>query len=152
MNYELINLKAKKVAGLTIRTTNEDMKCIKDMEVLWGRFYGENIPQKLNEIAGAVSYGVYNNYESDITKPYDYTAAMDVLSDNQDEGVSVIDIPAGKYALFSAKGDMVKIVGELWQTIWEADLQRTFECDFESYTVGEAGLSETLVEIYISVK
>ncbi|MDA3850202.1 MAG: GyrI-like domain-containing protein [Spirochaetaceae bacterium] len=151
MNYERVDIKEKKVAGITVRTSNENMKCIEDMGKLWQRFQGEAVPGKIQGITGPVSYGVYHNYESDLTKPYDYTAAMEVASLDQSGEIQGRTIPAGNYAKFSGRGNMVEVVGQLWQQVWAADLQRSYSYDFEAYQMGETGPEDTLVEIFISL-
>jgi predicted transcriptional regulator YdeE len=47
--------------------------------------------------------------------------------------------------------DLVEVVGQLWQQVWAADLQRSYSYDFEAYQMGETGPEDTLVEIFISL-
>ena len=43
MNYEIVNLKEKKVAGLNIRTNNNDPNMNKSIGELWNKFFKEGI-------------------------------------------------------------------------------------------------------------
>ncbi|MBI9097722.1 MAG: AraC family transcriptional regulator [Spirochaetaceae bacterium] len=150
MNYEVVEIEEKKVAGLKIRTTNEDMKCLGDMSELWQKFFGENLQGVINNPLGKCSYGVYYNYESDLTKPYDYMAGLEVCEANSDFDNTII--PGGSYARFTAKGNVQQVVGELWQSIWTSGLDRSYVCDFESYRNDSKGMDKQTVDIYISLK
>lgn len=150
MDYEVISVEEKKIAGLKIRTTNENMKCIGDMGELWQKFFAENIPGTINAAVGTCSYGVYNNYESDLTKPYDYMAGMEV--EKTDDEMELSLIPSGSYARFSGQGNVQQVVGELWQKVWASGLSRSYLCDFELYRNDSPDMNNQTVEVYISLK
>ena len=150
MNYEIVEIEEKKVAGLKIRTTNEDMKCLGDMSELWQKFFGENLPGAISNSVGACSYGVYNHYESDLSKPYDYLAGLEIKRSDSSYESSII--PAGIYARFTAKGNIQQVVGELWQQVWSTDLNRSYLCDYECYHNDSPDMSNQTVEIFIGLK
>ncbi|WP_291559477.1 MULTISPECIES: hypothetical protein [unclassified Clostridium] len=41
MNYEIVNIQEKIVAGIGVETTNKNMKAMTDIGMLWGKFIGE---------------------------------------------------------------------------------------------------------------
>jgi len=150
MKYELVEIEKRIVSGLKIRTTNEDWKCIADMGALWQDFFEKNVPGSVKNAVGNQTYGVYNNYESDLTKPYDYTAGIQVsISDSSFESIT---IPAGTYAKFSGKGNVQEAVGAIWKDVWGSDINRSYLCDFELYLNNSADMNNQTVEVYISVK
>ncbi len=152
MNYEVVEIEEKYLVGKKIRTTNEDWKCIQEMGALWQNFHGENFSARIDNVINSHSYGVYNNYESDLTKPYDYTAAVEVSECRDDtEEESFVKVPKGKYARFTGKGNVQEIVGQLWQQIWESDLKRSYLCDFEQYNNDSTDMNDQTVEVYISI-
>ena len=46
---------------------------------------------------------------------------------------------------------MVQAVAEAWQTIWQMELPRSFQCDFEEYQNDDMG-DNAEVHIYIGLK
>lgn len=149
MSYELVEVKGGTFSGIKVKTTNENMLCIKDMGELWNRFMTENLPGKICSVEAGSLYGLYLNYEGDFTKPYEYMACMKVIE--ADSSYTCINVPDGKYARFTAIGDMVSVVGELWAEIWETDLNRSYKFDFEKYYDCDDRGSQK-VEIYIGVQ
>ena len=68
MNYEIVNLQEKIIAGIGVKTTNKDMKAMADIGRLWEEFIGkkiiDSIPMKVNEKA----IGLYTEYEGKLYK------------------------------------------------------------------------------------
>ncbi len=149
MDYSVVDVEEKYVTGLKIRTTNENWKCLEDMGNLWQKFMTENIPGSIENKQGTSSYGLYNNYESDLSKPYDYTTGVEIGSPSS--GFTVERIPSGKYAKFEGKGNVRQVVGELWQIIWKTDLKRKYTVDFEMYMNDSSDMNNQTVAIYISI-
>lgn len=152
MNYEIVNLQEKIVAGIGVETTNKNMKAMADIGMLWGRFIGEKIidtiPMRVNEKA----IGLYTEYEGDYTKPYKFYCAVEVSSaiDEKDDIVTKV-IQSGKYGKFTVKGHMQKAVGEAWEKIWSMDLDRKYSCDFEVYHNDSEDINNQTIDIYISL-
>jgi predicted transcriptional regulator YdeE len=137
MQPTLQRKEAFNVSGLTIRTTNEAVEDPKAgaINVLWTRFFDERIyqstPDRINDMR---LYGVYSRYESDDRGPFDITAGVAVA-----KGPSAIRIEAGDYLVFTAQGEMPKMVLSLWQTIWKyfeqhPEIRRSYRSDFEAYS------------------
>lgn len=55
-------MKAIKIIGIEVRTTNENGQALEDLDRLWGRFFSEKIAEKIpNKIRNDI-YAVYTNY------------------------------------------------------------------------------------------
>lgn len=146
MKHRIETLPAFDVVGLQIRTSNA--QAMETIGPLWGRVYA-------GELAGAVPggmerlYAVYSNYESDHTGEYDYLIGFAVnANDNVPDGQTHLRVPAAKYAVVTAKGEMPGALIETWMQIWQADLPRAFGADFEIHDPATPGE----VEIWLSVK
>lgn len=151
MNYEIVRLEEKKAIGIKARTNNTSPDMGAVIGGLWGRFYSQGfydaIPGKVN---GKV-LGIYTEYAGN--EMSDYTIVTACEADREapvpDDMVSVT-IPAGKYAKFVAKGDLHGAVAECWQEIWNTDLSRSFDCDFEEYQ--NSSMDEAEIHIYVGLK
>lgn len=141
------------VVGISARISNEGESAVKDIEALWGRFWGEEvqhqIPQKLNDDI----YAVYSDYETDHTGPYTLTIGLSVSSlDNIPEGFTVMAIEEDAYEKFVSKGKMPDAVLKTWFEIWaDKELNRAFRKDFtvhgEKYFDGDQAEVETFISI-----
>lgn len=150
MNYEIVNLEEKIVAGVSAVTNNyaPDMGAV--IGGLWERFYAgiyAAIPDKTNGKA----LGIYTDYTGDEKDDYTVMVACETSSGQVPvDGVTVRRIPAGRYAKFVVKGHMVQAVADFWQLLWTMDLPRAFSCDFEEYQDGSMDNAE--IHIYIGLK
>lgn len=151
MMYEIVELEAKTVAGLTARTRNDapDMSAV--IGGLWQRFYQDgvcaSIPDKKNDKA----LGIYTDYSDGASGEYSVLVACEVENTgNIPENVTVRLLPKSKYAKFVIKGHMQKAVADFWEKLWQMDLPRSFVCDFEEYQNSDPENSE--IHIYIGLK
>ncbi len=148
MNYEIVNLEEKIVVGLTARTGNNDPDCPKIVGGLWQDFMGRGVYEALKNKTNMYCVGLYTDYNfEEIT--YDVTVGAEV-SENGNPELSVKTIPAGKYAVFNVKGDVVTDVTNAWNEIWAMPLERTYTADFEEYLSNENGVAD--INIYVGLK
>ena len=150
MNFEVVNLKEKTVAGVTARTSNlsPDMGMI--IGGLWKRFYEDGIYGQLPGQVDGQALGIYSDYEGDEKGEYSVTVACEVeKADSLPEGAIVKKIPEGKYAKFIVRGDMHKAVAKFWQELWQMDLDRAFTYDFEEYQ--DDSMEDAEIHMYISL-
>ena len=141
------------VVGISARISNEGDSAVKDIEALWGRFWGEEIqlqiPYKLNDDI----YAVYSDYETDHTGPYTLTIGLSVSSlDNIPDGFTAITLEEDAYEKFTSRGKMPDAVLKTWFEIWaDKDLKRAFRKDFtvhgEKYFNGDQAEVETFISI-----
>lgn len=148
---KLVEKDEQRIIGLSTRTTNT-----KEMDPTTGRIgplwkeFDDKVEvdyQKGNRV-----YGVYFNYESDATGEYSVLAGTDQLEAKTSADLETIIIRSGKYLVFSAKGDIPRIVFETWGRIWEyfskndAEYERSYTTDYEHY------VNQNEIDVYIAVK
>jgi predicted transcriptional regulator YdeE len=146
-----VEFNEKRIIGISTRTTNA-----KEMDPstgrigpLWKEFDAQVEVDYKN---GKRVYGVYFNYESDATGEYSILAGTDQLDANSSAKLETIVIPSGKYLVFTAKGDIPRIVFDTWGRVWEyfskkdAEYDRSYITDFEYY------VNQNEIEVYIAVK
>lgn len=139
MEPNIAHLSSFHVAGLTVRTNNRDESTQDSAKIpdLWGRFFSDNVAEKIPQrVPDAPIVGVYSNYESDASGAYDVTAGVSVSTPNRD--FDNVEIQAGKYMVFEARGTMPAAVIQTWGAIWayfeeHPQVQRSYATDFESY-------------------
>lgn len=151
MNYEIVNLKEKTVVGLSARTNNTSPEMEKVIGGLWQKFYSPEICPKIKNRANQKALGIYTDYDSDENGDYTVAVMCEVTEASElPDGSEERKIPAGRYAKFTVKGNMVTAVREFWQELWNTDLNRAFVCDFEEYQNADPENAE--IHIYISLK
>lgn len=151
MNYEIVHLAAKKMAGLKVRTSNSDLSMGSRIGELWGRLYEGGVYQSISGKKNGNSIGLYTNYESDVRGEYDVVVGCEI-----DEDAAVSDsletaiIPAGKYAKFIVRGHVQQAVANFWMQLWSMDLDRKYSGDFEEYQSGD-DMDNAEIHIYIAL-
>jgi len=142
-----------KLIGLKLhgKTTNHNNQSSRDCGSLWQKFEANNIfsliPGKLSDEV----YAVYFEYENDETSPFSYFIGCKVdMNDEPPEGLSKLIIPAQIYKKRTAKGTMPACIADAWKEIWNSDLNRSFEYDFEVYGERSRDWSNAEVDIFIS--
>lgn len=150
MKYEIVNLKEKTLAGLSARTNNASPEMEKIIGGLWEKFYSPEIYPKIKNKADDKALGVYSDYDSDENGDYTVSVMCQVTgAETLPEGTESRKIPAGKYAKFVVKGNMITAVREFWQELWKTELNRAYICDFEEYQNSDTENAE--IHIYISL-
>lgn len=151
MNYEIVNLKEKTVVGFCARTNNASPDMGKTIGGLWQKFYMEDGYPLIPNKADSKALGIYTDYAADEKGDYTVMVACEVTDIADISGCfTVRKIPAGSYAKFIVKGNMVTAVAEFWQELWKMDLNRAYVCDFEEYQNGDCENAE--IHIYIGLK
>lgn len=152
MNYEIVKLEEKKLAGFCARTSNAAPDMKETIGGLWKQLFETGTFFTLENKVNAYSIGLYSDYENREMGDYDITVGCEVSDFSKvPEGMTTKTIPAGNYAKFVIFGDMQEAVGQAWAEIWQLPLERTFTGDFEEYvSSNETGPAE--IHIYIAVK
>ncbi len=146
MNYEIVNLEAKIIVGVSATTSNDDPKMGEIIGKLWADFYQGSIHEKIKNKVNEYAIGLYSDYTQN---GYTVTAGNEVSKCENSDLVTKI-IPAGKYAKFSVQGDMQQAVAQAWGEIWQMDLERSFAGDFEEYL--NSDYDNAKIDIYIALK
>ncbi len=142
------------IIGISIRTTNENGQAIKDLEIVWGKFWEEEIQKQIPNKVNDNIYAVYTNYETDFTGPYTAIIGLPVSSlENIPEGFEGITIENAVYQKFVSKGKMPEAVINTWMEIWQnKNLNRTYKADFTIHGKKYYDGDDAEVETFIAIK
>ena len=150
MSYALEIQPKKLIIGIEVRTGYSTFceKCPQH----WGRFFSEQVFQKIpNKVNDAV-YGIYTEYDGDYTGDYTYVIGCEVSNlDEIPEGLVGKEIPESKYAVYKAAGEFPKSVEKTWGEIWSGNLKRAYTSDFEIYRPGFDPVNNSDVLVYIAL-
>ena len=149
MEYKVIELEEKLVSGIKVRTNNFSENVYEVIGGLWKKFYSETYNKIENKVNGR-SLGIYTEYENDEKGDYTMMTACEISSSDKNNDMIIKKIPAGKYAVFTIRGDVRTEVGKFWEQLWKMKLDRTFICDYEEYCEGT--MEDCLINIYIGIK
>lgn len=151
---QTVKIEPFKIIGISIRTTNENGQASQEIAELWQRFMSENVISKIpNKIDNAV-YSLYTEYESDHTKPYTTILGCKVENlDNLPNGMVGKSFDGGTYSKTTAKGDLMQgLVVHQWSKIFEMELDRTYDADFEIFGEKAQNPADAEVEFYVGIK
>lgn len=149
MQYEIVTLPEKTVVGIAARTSNTDPNCGAIIGGLWSRFYGEGIYAALPGKVTGKALGLYTDYDGAAWADYTAMVACEVSTVPDTMDYAVTTIPAGRYARFIVRGHVQQAVAAAWHEIWQMDLPRAFQCDFEEYQDG--ALEQAEIHIYVGL-
>ncbi|AFA47227.1 GyrI-like domain-containing protein [Acetobacterium woodii] len=151
MKYQVVELKEKKVVGITARTSNQDQNMGAIIGGLWQQFYEQGIYQAIPSKVNACSIGMYSNYQDREKDAYDVTVCCEVSTLEQlPAGVVGKTVEAGKYAKFVVKGNTHEVIADFWTKLWAMDLDRKYSCDFEEYQPG-GDMENAEIHIYLAL-
>lgn len=151
MNYQIVQLQAKKVAGLKIRTNNQSETMGREIGALWQKFYNGAFSSIPGQVTG-YGIGLYTNYASDQSGDYDMFACCEVTEEAViPEQFETAVIPAGSYAEFVVHGDVQRDVAAFWEELWQMPLNRSFTGDFEEYRCTDS-MENARIHIFIALK
>lgn len=144
MGYKVIELEQFQVIGIYEKITPKIAQT--QIGELWQNYFNNNISNQIQNKFEKNSYGIYSDYDGDFTKPYQLLIGNKIKpNSNQSlEELKTITIPKQKYAVFEKTGPFPECVINCWKEIWETDIERTYNTDFEKYY-------ENRIEIYISI-
>ena len=152
---KLITRTAITAVGIAVRTNNTLEMDPSQAQIpgLWGRFFGEEISQRIpNKKDHVLPLGIYTDYESDHLGPYSLIAGVETTDLNAiPDGMRGLTIPGSSYLVFTAVGPMPQALIDTWIYIWnyfskDSRYTRTYTADFEQYESNEK------VEIHMAVK
>jgi predicted transcriptional regulator YdeE len=140
--------------GISIRTTNENGQASKEIAKLWGRFMSESILTKIPNKVNNEIYSLYTDYESDHTKPYTAILGCKVENlDNIPSGMVGKSFSGGTYFKTTTKGDLMQgLIVNQWSRIFDMELDRTYDADFEIFGEKAQNPSDAEVDFYVGIK
>lgn len=142
-----------KIIGISTETTNENGQSTIDVEKIWGKFWSENISDKIPNKESEDIYAVYTDYESDFTGKYRLIIGFSVNTlDNIPNEFMGREIHIGKNKKYISKGKMPEAIVKTWTEIWkEQDLKRAYRADVTVHGKKYYDGDNAEVETYISV-
>jgi predicted transcriptional regulator YdeE len=144
-SFELIGLKLKS------KTTNENGQSGIDCGNLWQRFENGKFLEKVPERLSDAIFAVYHDYGDDWTKSFSYFIGCRVKSGTSTpEGMDSLTIKGGTYQKRMAKGEIPYCITQAWKDIWNSDIERAYETDFEVYDERSKDWANGEVDIYVS--
>lgn len=158
MNFEIILLPAMVVIGAELHTTYQNNECYSAIPTFWQQQQQNNIFAKIpNKVSPEVILGVYTNYTSDFSLAgggYSLILGCPVTkADVIPPGMVIKEIPAAKYAVFTAHGPFASAIGKTWMDIWQnKNIERTFTADLEWYNSKSTNDDHSVVKIFIAIK
>lgn len=151
MQYEIVTLNEKIMAGFSGRTNNTSPDMSRVISGLWQRLYAEHGCMKLKNRVNDKAMGIYTDYAGDHLDDYTVFVGCEVSdTESVPNEMQTLRIPAGQYAKFIIYGNMVTAVSDFWQELWKMNLNRSFICDFEEYQNADPEHAE--IHIYIGLK
>jgi predicted transcriptional regulator YdeE len=140
--------------GIAVRTTNENNKAATDIAQLWGKFWQEDILNKIPNRIDNTIYSLYTDYEGDHTQPYTTIIGCKVKSlyiiPNEMVGQS---FEGGNYVRTTAKGNLADgLIIKEWSKIWNMGLDRSFSADFEEFGEKAQNPSDAEINFFVAVK
>lgn len=151
MEYEMVTLEGKIAVGISARTNNTSPDMGAVIGGLWNRFYNEGIYAAIPKKANSKALGIYTDYAGDEKADYTAFVACEATDVPDGDDFAVCHIPGGRYAKFVVHGNMVQAVAGAWQAIWQMNLPRAFQCDFEEYQNDDMG-NDAEIHIYVGLK
>lgn len=122
-------LDVKLIKGKKIRTDNGK---INEIISLW-----KEVPSL--DLNGDI-YAVYFNYESDFNGEYDFLIGSEINKLND-----IVKIKEGNYMVWEVKNNSPEAVGEVWKEIWNSNIERSYDTDFELYN------KNGTIKVYIGI-
>ena len=149
----LEKLEGFSVVGLTTMISGNE-NASEEINALWEDFFKRSIGQDVPNRIDDVIYAVYSDYEGDHTHPYRLTLGYKVKDGDVADHLYQVDVKTADYAMMGAIGEQPKALMETWTAVWQSDLDRRFETDFEVYgqRFFEEGVHEILVCVGVNVE
>lgn len=160
MNPKVMQQEGFTVVGFAVRTSNaEQMTEARPIGKQWERLFKEEVLAAIPNKADGNIVAMYSEYASDKDGEYTYLLGARVTKvEDVPAGMSVKNVPAGRYAVFtSEKGPVQKVVVEMWQRVWATPKSalggdRTYKADFEVYDQRAQNPADAVVDLYIAIR
>jgi predicted transcriptional regulator YdeE len=151
MNYEVVYLEEKIVAGVVTRTSNNAPDMGNVIGKAWQKFFQGGVYSVIPNKKNKNTIGLYTNYEDKVNGDYDVMVCCEISNaENLSSEIQMKKIVEGKYAKFVVKGKIEEVLGRLWAEIWSMNLDRKYTFDFEEY-IGDCETDEQEIHIYIAI-
>ena len=149
-----ISIDEIRLIGLSLKhkTTNNNGQSKLDCAALWHQFNSAQLAATIPDKISGEILGVYYGYSGDETQSFRYFVGCKVQSYAANcLALQTLTIPAGDYQKIVASGKLPESVSNAWENIWQSDLQRSFQVDFEVYDERCKDGNNAEVDIYVSL-
>ena len=148
---QTVSIESFYVVGIAVRTKKANGQAERDIPALWERFLREGVADRITDKLDPTVYAVYTDYEGDHTQDYTFLIGCRVVDlEGVPEGMTGRAIPGGNFCHYLAKGNLqAGVVQQVWETIWQSELSRSYRADFEVY--GVKALQPTDAEVNVMV-
>lgn len=123
------------VVGIELKTSND--RAFKEIPLHWQKFYQESILDKIPNKVSRDVFAVYTNFQNEGKNNegiYSFVIGAQVKNfDQVPPTFASTVIPKSKRHVFKVPAGHPEKVGEKWQEIWKADIQKTYIADYERY-------------------
>jgi predicted transcriptional regulator YdeE len=150
-----VNINVISLIGLSLKTktVNANGQSAIDCGNLWQEFEQNNCAASISNKLSDEIYGVYYQYEGDHTKPFSYFVGCKVKEGTEaPRGLKKLSIPGGTYYKVIAKGKMPDCIANAWKEIWDSNINRSYQVDFEVYDERTRDWNNAEVDIYLSIE
>lgn len=161
MNTNVMVKPAIEIAGVSVRTTNEQETGPNgQLSMLWNTYFQSGIAERIQASNPHLIYALYTHYESDASGAYTVILGHEMGDQHNPqalEGLAHTVIPEAQYMIFRTKrGPVFEVVAGAWQQIWsffeDSSVERTYSGDFELYDSREFDPNDAEIDIYIAIK
>ena len=151
--FEHTRLEPVHIMGISIRTSNAAQQSTNDIGNLWCRFFQEGILEKIPNKTGNDIYGVYTEYENGAKGGYTLIIGCPVAHlDRIPEGLKGVTIEGGNFARTHVSGKLSDgVIEQGWMSVWQSNLDRRYQADFEHYTGNGFDPDCLEVDIFVGV-
>lgn len=142
---DIMTQPTRTLIGIEARASNDDPQAI---GAVWQRFIGEELASRIAQRIDNHLVAVYCEYDGDHTQPYTFFLGC-VVEDAVEppEGFTALTIAPGRYARFAANGPMPAALMNAWAAIWDTEINRAYQADFEIHDPS----NPESVEIFVGI-
>lgn len=136
LSHTIEHTEATTVIGLELRTSNAE--AFRTIPPHWQRFTAERVLARITPRLSDSVFAAYTRFEHegvDNEGTYSLVIGAAVPPDTPvPEGLTRIDLPAQRCAVFEVERGRHDRVGEAWRMIWQhTELPKNYRCDHERY-------------------
>lgn len=153
MDFQIQTIAGFTIAGITLRTTNQDNRALREIGQLWGKWFAEKVSDQIPHKVDETVYSLYYDYESDYQGEYTVLLGCKVTSvEGLPAGLTFREVPEDRYAVYHRQGTLPTITHEIWTAVYsEKAYVRGYRTDFDRYPMEWEAEDRAKVEVYVSL-
>ena len=153
-DFQIVHIPEMLVVGIETKISGKKEDLHADIDSLWNRFFREGAMNKIPNQKDNEVLNIYSEYKDGNLLPLNCIMGkrVEFIDKKLPKGVISIEIPAGKYMKFTAKGALPMCVREMWEFIHELEPEFSLAPSFEVYGPKTADPDNAEVDIYVAVQ